>query len=75
MLIKAHQVIPYDQAAKKLEQVTTLLASVNVAGLDPVDVKQLTELYALASAFRSELFGKAHARYVAERAGDVKPGE
>lgn len=74
-MIKAHQLVPYDNAAKQMEKVCELLASVNVAGIDQVDVKTLTDLYARAAAFRSELQSTAHERFVAERMGDVKPGE
>lgn len=74
-MIKANQLTAYDQAAKTIEEAAKLLDGINIARLDPDDRDNVVLLVSDAHKLRVELFHKAHERFVAERSGDVKPGE
>lgn len=74
-MIKAHQLIPYDSASKRIEQAAQLLEGTNVAGLNEIDQKWLADIVVEVRRMRHEFFRKAHERFIAERTGDVAPGK
>lgn len=74
-MLKAHQVVPYDNASKTLRSVAETIGSINVAGLDAEHRAMIEVLQRQAAATASEMFSLAHERFIAERTGDVKPGE
>lgn len=74
-MLKTHQVIPYDTASTVLRSAADLIGTVNVAGLDAEHRAMIEVLQRQCVATAHEMFTLAHERFVAERAGDVKPGE
>ena len=74
-MIKAHQVKPYDDASKGIEKAASILEQINVAGLNSDDAVWLLQTITELRGMRSMFFNEAHRRFVAERKGDVKPGE
>jgi hypothetical protein len=74
-MLRSNQVVPYDNASKVLRSVAEQLGNINVVGLDAEHRAMIEVLQRQAAATGSEMFSLAHERFVAERAGDVKPGE
>jgi hypothetical protein len=74
-MITAKQLPIYDAASRKIEVAARELETINVAGLEEIDRKWLADAIVEVRRMRHEFYHKAHARFVAERMGDVKPGE
>ncbi len=74
-MITSKQLSIYDAASRKIEVAARELETINVAGLDEVDRKWLADAIVEVRRMRHEFFSKAHARFVAERIGAMKPGE
>lgn len=74
-MLKAHQVKPYDDAAKSLGRVAEMLAAINIAGLNAEDVDAITGLLHQTVCIKNQLFRQAHERFVAERRGEVGAGK